>query len=45
MFSKVTLKDGQAIANITFTTSVKTVLGVYTEMTVTAHGTLIELTR
>ena len=45
MFSKVSLKDGQAIANITFTTSVKTVLGIYTEMTVTAHGTLIEFTR
>ena len=45
MFQKANLKDGQAIANITYTTSVKTILGIYTEMTVTAHGNIIEFTR
>lgn len=44
MFKEANLKDGQAVINITYTTSTHTVLGVYFEKTVTAYGTVIEFT-
>lgn len=44
MFKDADLKDGQAVINITYTTSTRTIMGVYLEKTVTAYGTVIEFT-
>lgn len=45
MFKNAELKDGQAIINISTTTAVRTVLGIYMERDVTAYGTVIEFTK
>lgn len=45
MFKNANLKNGQAIVNISYTTSAKTILGVYMEKRVTAYGTVIEFVK
>lgn len=42
MYKNANLKGSQTIVNINFSTSVRTVLGFYSEYTVTAYGTVIE---
>ncbi len=42
MYKNANLKSSQAIINVNYSTSVRTVLGFYTEYTVTAYGTIIE---
>ncbi len=42
MYKNANLKSSQAIINVNYSTSVRTVLGFYTERTVTAYGTIIE---
>jgi len=44
MFRAAELKNGQAVVNITYTTSTRVIMGVYIETTVTAYGTVIEFT-
>ena len=41
-YKNANLKSSQAIINVNYSTSVRTVLGFYTEYTVTAYGTIIE---
>ncbi len=42
MYRNADLKDGQAVININTTVSIYTVLGVYTEKSATAYGTVIQ---
>lgn len=42
MFKNADIKDGQAVVNITYTSAVRTLFGVYTEKRVTAYGTVIQ---
>ena len=42
MYKNANLKSSQAIINVNYSTSVRTVLGFYTQRTVTAYGTIIE---
>ncbi|MBR1834899.1 MAG: heavy metal-binding domain-containing protein [Bacteroidales bacterium] len=42
MYKNANLRGSQAIINVTYSTSHRTILGVYSEYTVTAYGTVIE---
>ncbi len=44
MFRNAELRDNQAVVNISTTVGTKTILGIYSQRTVTAYGTVVEFT-